>query len=438
MKTGIIIQARMSSTRLPGKVMMVLAGHKVLWHVYERCRRSLLADFVVVATSLDASDDAIEKFCMENSIPVFRGSLGDVLSRYYDCAKKFGLDTVVRVTSDCPLIEPTIIDGSIELFRESKVDYVSNALQRTFPRGLDCEVFSFAALERASAAARDPYDRKHVTPYIVKHMSTLAYEVAPEFRANFRLTLDEPMDYELLDKVYREFYRNGSMVRTASVIKYLINHPELAGTNLHIMQKGGKVIVILGGWISKDSDGSWHTDDFYPGFKEHGPSGHKLRLIAGYYLQKENQGAVIVASGSKGKHSHNPDAPTVSSVMKKELRELGVPGELIKEDSESDNTYQQLMRLPETVEGLDPQEVLLVSNAYHLPRIRAFMKHAPGVSEKVASLSVRLVAAEDVVARHDKTMKAVIEKVYASPVMRRHEEVEARGVADLKAGRYKF
>ena len=438
MKTGIIIQARMSSTRLPGKVMLDLAGHKVLWHVYQRCRRSQLVDEVVVATSIHQTDDAIEKFCAANGIPVFRGSLDDVLARFCECAKEFNFDVVVRVTADCPLIEPAIIDGCIRLFQKGGADYVSNALRRIYPRGLDCEITSFPALEEANVKTNDPYDREHVMPYIVKHMRTAAYEVSPEYRADFRVTLDEPADYELLKRIYSRFYREGEIVDSAEVIKYLIANPEIAAINFNVVQKGGRAIVILGGWVSKGEDGAWYADDLYPGFKEFGPSGHRLRLLAGYYLQKEKPGTVIVASGGKGKHSHDPEAPAVSAVMKKELQDLGVPGESIKEDSKSDNTYQQLAHLPEMVASLAPKEILIISNAYHLPRIRAFMECVPDIKDRVVSMPTRLVAAEDVVSRHDEKLRTAVKRAYASPGMRKQEAIEARGIADLKAGNYKF
>ena len=237
MKTGIIIQARMSSTRLPGKVMMKLSNREVLWHVVKRCQMCKMADSVIVATSTDESDDTIASFCEQNNFSYFRGSLEDVLARYRDSAKKFELDIVVRVTSDCPLIEPTILDAEIQKFREGSVDYVSNALNRIFPRGLDCEVFSLKALEKANHEATAAYDREHVTPYIVKNMRVLPFDVDEKYRGDFRLTLDEENDYKLLKLIYEKFYKEGQIVDTSAVIQYLRENPDIAEINKDVAQK---------------------------------------------------------------------------------------------------------------------------------------------------------------------------------------------------------
>ncbi|MDP2709090.1 MAG: glycosyltransferase family protein [bacterium] len=237
MKVGIIIQARMSSTRLPGKVLMRLAGKEVLWHVVERCRKSLMAREVIVATSTDSSDDLIYNYCRVNRIEVFRGDLNNVLSRYYECAKNYKLDIVVRVTADCPLIEPLVIDETIKIFKLSGRDYVSNALERIFPRGLDCEVFSFLALEEAALNASDDKDKEHVTPYIINHKSILAYKVKKEYQGNFRLTLDTDKDYKLLSLIYNKFYRPGEIIDVREVIAYLENNPIVAEINSGVRQK---------------------------------------------------------------------------------------------------------------------------------------------------------------------------------------------------------
>ena len=260
--TGIIIQARMSSTRLPGKVMLPLAGKEVLWHVVKRCMHCREAGIVIVATSTEKKDDAIESYCQKNRFDVFRGDLNDVLSRYYDAATYFKLDTIVRVTSDCPLIDPFIIDESVKLFRSAKtpptppyqggdkskhplltkegrgeVDYVSNCLKRTFPRGLDCEVFSYAMLHQAAANAAGNLEREHVTPWIVQHGATLPYSVPQEYEGEFRLTIDEECDYQLLQKIYNHFYREDEIIEVKNVIVYLRTHPELIRLNQEVLQK---------------------------------------------------------------------------------------------------------------------------------------------------------------------------------------------------------
>jgi len=237
MEVGIIIQARMGSTRLPGKVLKKLAGKEVLWHVVERCRRSTIAQKVIVAISTDISDDLIYNYCNANGIDVFRGDLNNVLLRYYECAKYYNLDVIVRVTSDCPLIDPYIIDECVKLFKDNHKDYVSNCLERIFPRGLDCEVFSFSALEDAAKNTQIDEEREHVTPYIIKNYNTLAYMVESAYQGNYRLTLDVDKDYDLLSLIYDKFYHQDEIIDVKKVIVFLVDNPEIANINLNIEQK---------------------------------------------------------------------------------------------------------------------------------------------------------------------------------------------------------
>ncbi|MEY4747475.1 MAG: hypothetical protein RLZZ416_524 [Candidatus Parcubacteria bacterium] len=243
--TGAIIQARMSSTRLPGKVLLPLARKPVLFHVVERVKAAKRLDRVIVATSTEQEDDTIKAFCKERGYDCFRGSRDDVLSRYAGAAKQYKLDTVVRITSDCPLIDPFIVDQTIAAFESAHCDYISNVLpgERTFPRGLDCEVFSRAALEKADTQARKPYQREHVTPYVHEN-KTREFVIGPQVNASgayarpqFRLTLDYPEDYELLAKLYDVFYKEGTIVSTEKVLAYLDAHPEIAALNAHCVQK---------------------------------------------------------------------------------------------------------------------------------------------------------------------------------------------------------
>lgn len=230
MSTGIIIQARMGSNRLPGKVLEPLAGREVLWHVVRRCQRSREADKLIVATSDDAVDDVVFELCRRHDFACYRGSEADVLERYYLCAGRYELDVIVRVTADSPLIDPEIIDQSVRAFRRRRVDYLSN---RRLPPGLGCEVFTFDALARAHEQASRPPERDHVTPYMIEHAHTSAYVVPHEYQADHRLTLDFEEDYRLLAELYDRFYpADGSgMVDVRQVIRYLDLHPEVAALN---------------------------------------------------------------------------------------------------------------------------------------------------------------------------------------------------------------
>lgn len=227
----------MGSTRLPGKIMLDLAGKPVLFRVIERCLKSTEPHLVVVATSTDPLDDAVHDLCVREGIEVFRGNLLNVLARYHQCALRYKLDVIVRVTADCPLIDPFIIDESIRLFREKRVAYVSNCLERNFPRGLDCEVFSFAALADAYQNAVREEEKEHVTPYIIKKGKTLAYPMPPLYRGEMRLTLDEQADYDLLKMLYEKFNRADRIIDVRDVIVYLHKHPELVQINAGVAQK---------------------------------------------------------------------------------------------------------------------------------------------------------------------------------------------------------
>jgi glutamate-1-semialdehyde 2,1-aminomutase/spore coat polysaccharide biosynthesis protein SpsF len=202
----VLIQARMGSTRLPGKVLADIAGRPMLWHVAGRVRRAHRVDRVVVATSSHPADDAIADLCERSGIPCFRGDETDVLDRFYRAACEHRAGVIVRVTADCPLIDPRVIDRVIEARAAGGCDYATNTLLDTYPDGLDVEVFTFQALERAWREATKPSEREHVTPYIRLSeefvRSNVENEEAPSVRGQ-RWTVDEPEDLEFVRRVYK-------------------------------------------------------------------------------------------------------------------------------------------------------------------------------------------------------------------------------------------
>lgn len=239
-----IIQARMASTRLQGKIMKELAGHPMLWHVVERARRAGMVDNTVVATTTDPEDDAIQELAEKEGWLFYRGSRDDVLDRYYQTAKVFKAGIIVRITADCPLIDPFIIDRCIREFQLRKCDFLSNVLEdeSTFPRGLDVRVFSFQALEEAARNATKPYEREHVAPYIWENEKGTfnicsVIEASPEYARNHRLTVDYPEDLEMMEKVYNELHKPGTIIDTKEAISFLDTHPEIVEINAHCEQK---------------------------------------------------------------------------------------------------------------------------------------------------------------------------------------------------------
>lgn len=239
LKATAIIQARIGSTRLPKKIFLPLSGKPILWHVYQRVKKSKLIDDVVIATTDLPEDDLVEKFCIENKINYFRGSSDDVLSRYYFTAKNFQSDIIVRITSDCPLIDSNVIDEIIKLFISENADYASNVLERTFPRGYDTEVFSFSVLEKTFFEAKEKFEREHVTPFIYNHpeiFKLVSYKINKDY-SSLRLTIDTQEDYNLIKIIYDSLFDSNNFFNLDDVINFLNKNPELIKINQHIEQK---------------------------------------------------------------------------------------------------------------------------------------------------------------------------------------------------------
>ena len=221
-RTTIIIQARISSSRLPGKVLKDLCGEPMLLRQIERVRQCRMADQIVVATSDEASDDPIADLCAKAQIACFRGSLGNVLSRYHGAAVAFGpTEYVVRLTADCPLADPDVIDACIALHLANGADYTSNKLGSTnqlgptYPVGLDVEVMTFEGLDRVHRVASDPYDLEHVTPHFYRNPSLFTLMPLRHLTdlSKLRWTVDYPADLEFVRAVYAKLFSKERVFR---------------------------------------------------------------------------------------------------------------------------------------------------------------------------------------------------------------------------------
>ena len=238
MRVVAIVQARMGSTRLPGKVMLPLLGEPILTRVVRRTGRARTLDDVVVATTTRPEDDAIVALVEAEGRPVVRGSETDLLDRYLQAARAHDADVIVRVTSDCPLIDPEVIDRTVLAFQAGDVEYASNTLEpRTYPRGLDVEVIARAALERADREDRDPAWREHATPYIYRHPESfrLLRVAAEDDHADQRWSVDTPEDFALVERIYEALGRDDFGWREALAV--VEAHPSWVSINRHVAQK---------------------------------------------------------------------------------------------------------------------------------------------------------------------------------------------------------
>jgi spore coat polysaccharide biosynthesis protein SpsF len=252
-----IIQARMSSSRLPGKVLLDIAGKMMIQRVIERTRRAHSLDSVTIATTTDKSDDPIAAFAVSMNIPYTRGSLHGVLDRYRCAAQAHNADVIVRITADCPTIDPALVDQAVETLLKGGYDFVANRLPppfpRTFPIGLDVEVCTFAALERAWLQADQPFQHEHVMPFIYEGVrlntqhSTLDTGISPHgFKiallnhtpdyGSQRWTVDTPEDLEFVRKIF-ELLKDKNDFTWYDVLAIVQAHPELAEINAQVRHK---------------------------------------------------------------------------------------------------------------------------------------------------------------------------------------------------------
>jgi len=236
-----IIQARMGSSRLPGKVLKEIAGKPMLEHVVERVRQVKTIQQVVVATTIDEADDPLEALCREKSYACYRGSMHDVLDRFYQAAGQYQASVVVRLTADCPLLDPEVVENTLMAFLIGRVDFAANRLpppfKRTYPIGLDTEICTFEALKRAWNEAGEKYEREHVMPYLYQQegrFRVLRVENSEDY-GNWRLTVDTQEDLDLVRAVFAHF--GDQPFKWMDVIHFLELNPEIAKINAGVAHK---------------------------------------------------------------------------------------------------------------------------------------------------------------------------------------------------------
>jgi spore coat polysaccharide biosynthesis protein SpsF len=241
MRTVAIVQARMTSSRLPGKVLRPILGRPMLELLLERLQRARRLDGVVVATTTNRADDAVEQLALRMHVGCFRGSESDVLDRVLRAARAHAVDVIVEITGDCPLVDPEVVDAVVDAYREAEVDYASNTLRRTFPRGFDTQVFSTRVLEDVARLTGDPVDHEHVSLYIYEHPDRYVLHNVdsglPETFWGLRLTVDAIEDFALVSEVFQCLYPTRPSFGLRDVVELFASRPELIEINRHISQK---------------------------------------------------------------------------------------------------------------------------------------------------------------------------------------------------------
>jgi len=230
-----VIQARANSTRLPGKVMMPILGKPILWHIYNRLKNCKLLKLVIISTGDLEKNSEITEFASNNSIPFFVGSETDLIDRLYKTAMNFQASAIVRITGDCPLVDPKIVDELVSEFvkNNDKYDIVTNCQTRTFPHGLDVEIYSLKCLTKLWNEIKEPELREWFPFYVNKNQSLFQILNIPNSKdlSNYRWTIDYPEDYEFVKQIYHKLYRDDSIFSMGDIIQLLQKQPELMKIN---------------------------------------------------------------------------------------------------------------------------------------------------------------------------------------------------------------
>ena len=337
MKTVAIIQARMGSIRLPGKVMMPVVDHPLIEVLLARLQKSRKIDQIVLATPTGAENDKLCQHVETLGFEIFRGSEDDVLQRYYRAALKYNAETIVRITGDCPLIDHEVVDDLVDHFHAANADYASNCHPPSYPEGLDAEVFSFETLARAYKEAREPYDREHVTSFMRKGKFTTANLCCPEDFSEVRLSVDEPEDLQVVNRVFDHFSPRMDF-GFQELIKLLHAKPDDLGINSHIPRNEGATMnqgqklwrragqIIPGGSMLLSKKAELHLPEAWPSYFSK-TQGCKLWDLDG----REFTDVYLMGVGTNilGYSHPEVDAAVVQTVERGNLSTLNAPEEVL-------------------------------------------------------------------------------------------------------------
>ncbi len=234
--TAAIIQARISSTRLPGKVLKEVCGKPLIWHVVNRLKPSEKIEKIILATTINKADDVLEEWAKNNKLDYYRGSEDDVLERFYQAAANFKVDTIVRITSDDPFKDYLVIDRVIDLFEKENLDFAYNNKPATFPEGLDVEVLSFKSLEMARFQAKDNFEREHVTPYLYRNPALFRQNclLNSSDLSHLRWTIDTQKDLDMVRIIYQELFTTKKIFLLQDILSLLEIKPDISLINIDV------------------------------------------------------------------------------------------------------------------------------------------------------------------------------------------------------------
>jgi|SaaInlStandDraft_2_1057019.scaffolds.fasta_scaffold20927_3 spore coat polysaccharide biosynthesis protein SpsF len=239
-KITVMIQARTGSTRLPRKALKEIEGKLIIWHMINRAKKIKSVQQIIIITTKKKEDEIFLKIAQENGVFGFQGSEKDLLDRHYSCAKKFNADPIIRITSDCPLIDPCLVEKMLQVFLKKNYDYVTNREPPTYPDGLDTEIFSFSALKKADKFSKMSSEREHVNPYIVKNpkkFKIFNYENKKDL-SHLRWTVDEKQDLKFVRQIYSRM-KPKTLFSTNAILKILAKEPDLQKINQGINRNEG-------------------------------------------------------------------------------------------------------------------------------------------------------------------------------------------------------
>lgn len=460
-----IIQARIGSTRLPGKILKPILGKSMLMHQIERVKRAPLIDKIVITTTTKKEDDLLDLVAKEAGVGCFRGSdKRDVLDDYYQIAKVANADVVVRVTGDCPLSDPQVINETIEYFLKNAAETDYTSKPANYPEGLDVEVFSFDALSRAWKEATKPSEHEHVTPYIYNHPEIFRLQKRKGGKENFSAmhwSVDTPEDFIFVTKIFENFYLENHFFSKDDVIKFLLKNPELlsinsGGTGYEGYAKSLKedeqfqqkrniyeeivglvpdAIILVSGGVVKET-------------------GHDR--IARYRSAKADEGDAFGILWGEARTLaavelaiYFPKAVIITiSALCGELGKFLISKDRVIVEENSANTLSEISEAVKIIYKNRMKQVVFITNEYHIPRVCAMYENfekllqpsseTKSIIEEIKRLNfqVQFVAAESILPHRDKKFIEIIRDVKKGPAYLRRVQNEKIGTAMVKSGEY--